>query len=133
MSGILKRNGNLSQTSKPIIIERASYCIQFEVGTETVKTLKFNKTSQSSEKIIIGFSECREIESKKKENLEKNWQCLSHLREKSTDFHLIQTKKMDLGCGNSFHLLTADHLLQMTIVRKMFESYIFFRRSVSVP
>ena len=28
------------------------------------------------------------------ENLEKNWLCLSHLREKSTGFHKIQMKNI---------------------------------------
>ena len=66
MRKIFRRNGNLSQTLKPIIIERASYCTKFEIGTETVKILKFNKKiSQASEQIIIDLSEWRELESKR--------------------------------------------------------------------
>ena len=57
MRRIFRRNGNLSQTLTPIIIERASYCIQFEIGTKTDKILKFNKISQASEQIIIDLSE----------------------------------------------------------------------------
>ena len=34
---------------------------------------------------------------------------------------------MDLGYGNSFHLLTNEHLLQMTIFEKMVEFDIFYR------
>ena len=65
MSRIFKRNGNLSQTLNRIIIERASYCIQFELGIETVQMLKFNKISQASEKIIMDLSEWRELKSKR--------------------------------------------------------------------
>ena len=69
---------------------------------------------------------------KELENLEKNWQCLCPLREKSTGFHMIQMKKkfdevVDLGYGNSFHLLTSEHLLQMTIFENMVEFDIFYR------
>ena len=67
MRKIFKRNGNLSQTLKPIIIERASYCIQLEIGTETVKILKFNKVSQASEQIIIDLSEWRRVREFRKE------------------------------------------------------------------
>ena len=45
----LKWNGNLSQTLKPIKIKGASYCIQFEIGTETFKILRFNGVSQTSD------------------------------------------------------------------------------------
>ena len=65
MRKIFRRNGNLSQTLKPIIIERASYCIQFEIGTEIVKILKFIKISQASEQIIIDLSDWRELESRR--------------------------------------------------------------------
>ena len=34
---------------------------------------------------------------------------------------------VDLGYGNSFHLLTSEHLLQMTIFEKMVEFDIFYR------
>ena len=60
-----RRNENLSQTLKSIIIERASYCVQFEIGTKTVRILNFNKISQASEQIIIDLSEWRELESKR--------------------------------------------------------------------
>ena len=65
MSRIFKRNGNLSQTLKPIIIDGVSYCIQFEIGTESVMILKLNKISKASEQIIIDLSEWRELESKR--------------------------------------------------------------------
>ena len=66
-----RSNGSLSQTLKPIIIERASYCIEFEIGTETVKILKINKNSQASEQIIIDLSEWRELESKRVRDFRK--------------------------------------------------------------
>ena len=65
MRRIFRRNGNLSQTLKPIMIERASYCIQFEIGTKTVKILKFKKNNQASEQIIMDLQEWRELESKR--------------------------------------------------------------------
>ena len=65
MRRIFRRNGNLSQTLKPIIIERASYCIQFEIGSETIKILKYNEMFQASEQIIIDLSEWRELESRR--------------------------------------------------------------------
>ena len=34
---------------------------------------------------------------------------------------------MDVGYGNSFHLLTSEHLLQMTIFEKLVEFDIFYR------
>ena len=65
MSRIFRTNGIVSQTLKPIIIERVSYCIQFEIGTETVKILKFNKNYQDSEQMIIDVLEWRELESRR--------------------------------------------------------------------
>ena len=65
LSKDFRRNGHLGQKLKPILIERASYIIQFEIGTKTVNSLKFNKFSQSGEQIIIDFSESRAIESKR--------------------------------------------------------------------
>ena len=50
--------------------------------------------SQSREQIIIDLLEGRELESKNLDNLEKNWLCLSHLREKNTGFHMIQMKNI---------------------------------------
>ena len=94
MRKIFRRNGNLSQTLKPIIIERATYCIQFEIVTETVKFLKFNKMSHASEQIIITFRNGENSRVEELGNLEKNWLCLSHLREKSTGFHMIQMKNI---------------------------------------
>ena len=44
MTKNFRRNWYLYRKLKPIIIERASYCIQFEIGTETVKILKFKKS-----------------------------------------------------------------------------------------
>ena len=40
MSKTFIRNESLSQKLKPIIIERASYNIQFKIGTEFVKIFK---------------------------------------------------------------------------------------------
>ena len=115
MGRILRRNRNLSQKLKPIIVERVSYCIQFELGTETVKILKFKKFSQASEQILIDLSVWRELESKRLGDLEKNWLCLSHLREQSTGFHMIQLKNLsmkfwiwDTEIVNSFQLLTTN-------------------------
>ena len=71
MSRIFKRNGNQSQSLKPIIIERASYCIQFEIGTTTVKILKFNEISQASEQIIMDLLEWKELESKRTREFRK--------------------------------------------------------------
>ena len=65
MKRFFRRNGNLSQTLKPIKIERVSYCIQFEIGTEIVKILKFKKISQAREKIILDLSEWRELDSRR--------------------------------------------------------------------
>ena len=45
MNKFFRRNGKLSQKVKPIIIERASYCMQFEIGTKSIKILRFNKNS----------------------------------------------------------------------------------------
>ena len=65
MNKVFRGNVNLSQKLKPIIIERASLCIQFEIGTKTVMFLKLKKISQSSEQIIIDLTEWRELESKR--------------------------------------------------------------------
>ena len=63
--------------------------------------------------------------------MEKNWLCLSHLREKSTGTGDSNEKYfdevVDLGYGNNFHLLTSEHLLQMTTFGKMVEFDIFYR------
>ena len=62
---IFRRNGNVSQTLKPIMIERSYYCIQFQIGTKTAKIVKFKKSSEVSEQIIIDLSEWRELESRR--------------------------------------------------------------------
>ena len=82
MRRFLRKIGNLSHTLKPIIIERTSYCIQFKIGTKTVKILRFIKISQASEPIMIDLSEWRELESRRVRDLEKNGVYLSHLPEK---------------------------------------------------
>ena len=74
------------------MIEQASNCIQFEIGTETVNNLKFNRNSQTSEQFYYisqnrGSSRVKELEKSK-----KNWLCLNRLREKNLGFHMIQTK-----------------------------------------
>ena len=132
MRRIFKRNGNLSQTLKPIIIERAIYCIQFEIGTEIVKMLKFNKISQASEQIIIDFSEWRELESRRVREFRKELVMSKSPSRKKYGFSYGSNEKyfdevVDLGYGNSFHLLTSVHLLQMTIFEKMVEFDIFYR------
>ena len=132
MRRIFRRNGNLSQTLKPIIIERASYCIQFEIGTETVKILKFIKMSQASDQIIIDLSEWRELESRRVREFGKELAMSNSPSRKKYGFSYDSNEKyfdevVDLGYGNSFHLPTSEHLLQMTIFEKMVEFDIFYR------
>ena len=132
MRKIFRRNGNLSQTLKPVIIERASYCIQFEIGTETVKLLKFNKISQASEQFIIDLSNWRELESKRVREFRKKLAMSKSPSRKNYGFSYDSNEKyfeevVDLGYGNSFHLLTNEHLLQMTIFEKMVDFDIFYR------
>ena len=132
MRRIFTRNGNLSQTLKPIIIERASYCIQFEIVTETVKILKFIKMSQASEQIIIDLSEWRELESRRVREFGKELAMSKSPSRKKYGFSYDSNEKyfdevVDLGYGNSFHLLTSEHLRQMTIFEKMVEFDIFYR------
>ena len=127
-----KRNGNLSQTLKPIIIERAKYCIQFEIGTETFKILRFNKISQASEQIMIDFSEWRELESRRVSDFRKEVTKSKSPSKKKYGFSYDTKEKhfdevVDLGYGNSFQLLTSEHLLQMTLFEKMVEFDIFYR------
>ena len=132
MRRIFRRNGNLSQTLKPIIIERASYCIQFEIGTETIKIFKFNKMSQASEQIIIDLSEWRELESRRVREYGKELAMSESPSKKKYGFSYDSNEEyfdevVHLGYGNSFHLLTSEHLLQMTIFEKMVEFDIFYR------
>ena len=132
MRRIFRRNGNLSQHLKPIIIERASYCIQFEIGTETVKILKFNKISQASEQIIIDLSEWRELESRGVREFGKELAMSKSPSRKKYGFSIKSNENFfveveDLGYGNSFLLLTNEHLLQMTFFEKMVEFDIFYR------
>ena len=129
---IFRRNGKLSQILKPIIIERASYCIQFEIGTETVKILKFNKISQASEKIIIDLSEWIELESRRVREFGKELAMSKSPSRKKYGFSYDSNEKyfdevVDLGHGNRFHLLTSERLLQMTFFEKMVEFDIFYR------
>ena len=120
---IFRRNGNLSQTLKPIIIERASYCIQFEIEIETVKILKFIKMSQASEQIIIDLSDWRELESRRVREFGKELAMSKSPSGKKYGLSYNSNEKyfdeiVDLGYIKSFHLLTSKHLLQMTIFLK---------------
>ena len=132
MRKIFRRNGNLSQTLKPVIIERASYCIQFEIGTETVKLLKLNKISQASVQFIIDLSDWRELESKRVREFRKKLAMSKSPSRKKYGFSYDSNEKyfeevVDLGYGNSFYLLTNEHLQQMTIFEKMVDFDIFYR------
>ena len=103
---------------EPIIIEQASYCIQFEIGTETVKSLKFIKISQASQHIIIDLSEWRELESRRVREYRKELAMSKSLSRRKYRFSYDSNEKyfvkfVDLGYGNSFRLLTSEHLLQM--------------------
>ena len=134
MSIISKRNGKLSQTLKPIIIERASYCIQFEIGTEAVKILKFDKISQASEQTIMNLSEWRQLESERIREIRKELAMSKSTSRKKYRFSYDSNEKnfdevVDLGYGNGFQLLTSEHLLEMTIFEKMVEFDIFYRDS----
>ena len=125
MSKIFRRNGNLSQKLKPIMIEGASYCIQFEI-------LKIIKISQSSEQNIIDLSEWRELESKIIREFRKKLALSKSPSRKKYGFSYNSNEKyfdeiIDLGYGNSFHLLTTEHLLQMTVFDEMVEFDIFHR------
>ena len=120
MKRTFRRNGYLSQSLKPIIIERASYCIQFEIGTETVKILRFNKTSQASEQIMIDLSEWRELDSGRVREFRKELAMSKSPSRKKYGFSYDSNEKyfddvVDLGYENSFHLLTIKHLLKTTI------------------
>ena len=132
MRRIFRRNGNLSHTLKPIIIERTSYCIQFEIGIETVKVLRFIKISQASEPIMIDLSKWRELESRRVREFRKELAMSKSPSRKKYGFSYDSIEKyfdevVDLGYGNSFHSLTSEHLLQMTNFEKMVEFDIFFR------
>ena len=110
----MKKRKSISNL-KPIIIERASYCIQFEIGTETVKILKFNKISQASEQIIIDFSEWRELESRRIREFRKELAKSKSPSRKKYGFSYDSNEKkfdevVDLGYGNKFQLLTSDYL-----------------------
>ena len=125
MRRIIRRNGNLSQTLKPIIIERASYCcIQFEIVTETVKFHKFIKMSKASEQIIIDLSEWRELESRIVREFGKELAMSKSSSRKKYGLSYDSNgnyfdEVVDLGYGINFHLLTSEHLLQMTIFEKI--------------
>ena len=115
MRRIFTRNGNLSQTLKPIIIEGASYCIQFEIGNETVKIFKFKKITLASEQIIIDLPEWRELEIKKNRKFRKKLAKSKSSSRKKYGFSYASNlnkidEVVDLGYGNCFHLLTGEHL-----------------------
>ena len=89
--------------------------------------------SQASKQIIIDLSEWRELESRRVREFGKELaMSKSPSRKKygfSYDSYEYFDEVVDLGYGNSFHLLTSEHLLQMTIkmVQKMVEFDIFYR------
>ena len=117
---------------KPIIIERAIFCIDFEIGTKTVKILKFKEISQASEQIIIDLSEWRELESKRVREFRKELAMSKSPSRKKYGFSYDSNKKysdetVDLGYGNSFHWLISELLLQMIFFGKMVEFDIFYR------
>ena len=51
MSKIFKKNGKISQKVKPIIIERVSDCIQFDIGTKLPKLSNLLKTPRIVSKL----------------------------------------------------------------------------------
>ena len=109
-----------------------SYCIQFEIGTKTVKILNFNKISQASEQITIDLSERRELESRRIREI-RTESAMSPSRKEyefpneSNEKHFYEV--VDLGYGNRFHLLANEHLLQMNVFEKkmLVECDIFYR------
>ena len=120
MRRIFRRNGNLSQTLKPIIIERASYCIHFEIGTKTVKILRFIKISQASEQNMIDLSEWRELESRRIREFRKELAMSKSTSKEKYGFSYDSNEKnfdevVDLGYGNSFHLLTSVETVNFLI------------------
>ena len=109
-----------------------SYCIQFEIGTETVKILKFNKNYQDSEQMIIDVLEWRELESRRVREFRKEVAMSKSPSRKKYGFSYDSNETYfdevrDLSNGNSFHLLTSEHLLQMTIFEKIVEFDKFYR------
>ena len=98
---------------------KSSYCIQ---GTKTVKILNLKKMSQSSEQIIIDLSEWSELESKRIWEFRKNF-----LEKKNDSYEKYFDEIVNLGYGNSFHLLANELLQQMTILEEIVEIDIFYR------
>ena len=133
MRRIFRRNGNLSQTLKPIIIERASYCIQFEIGTETVKILKFKKMSQASEQIIIDLSEWRELESRRVREFGKELSMSKSPSRKKYENILMNLWIWDTE--NFFFCLQVNIYNKLLFLKKWLNltSSREIRRSVSVP
>ena len=100
---------------KTIIIKGASYCIQFQIGTKTVKVLKINKISQASEQIILDLLEWRELESKRFREFRKEVAMSKSPSRKKNWFSNDSNEKyfekfVDLGYGHSFCLLTKENL-----------------------
>ena len=132
LNKIFRRKGNLSHKFKSTIKERASYCIHFETGTKGNKIIKFNKISQSSDQTLIEFLEWKELESKRirqfieEEDMSKspsrNMYCFLY---DSNEKYFVEI--VYLGYGNSFHLLTTEHLHQMTVFEEMVEFDNFYR------
>ena len=92
------------------MIEQASKCIQFKTVSETVKILKLNKISQSSEQIIIDFSEWRELESKRIGEIGKELAMSKSPSRKKHGFSFDSNEKffdeiVDVGYGKIFNCL----------------------------
>ena len=94
--------------------------------------LKLKKISQSSEQIIVDLTEWRELESKRIREFRKELaRSKSILRKKygiSYDSNeKIFDENVDLVYENSFHLLTSEHLQQMTVFKKLIAIDVFYR------
>ena len=90
-----------------------SNCIQFEIGTETVKILKFNKIYQASEQIIIDLSEWRELETRRVRDFRKELVMSKSPSRKTYGFSYDSKEKyfdevVDLGYGVVFICLQVN-------------------------
>ena len=82
--------------------------------------------------MFINLLEWRELESWRVQEFRKEVAMSKSPSRKKNGFSYDSNEKyfdefMDLGYGNGFHLLTSEHLLQMTIFEKMVEFDIFYR------
>ena len=81
---------------------------------------------------MIDLLEWRKLESRRVGEFRKELAMSKSPSRKKYGFSYDSNEKyfdetVDLGYGNSFHLLTSEHLLQMTIFDKMVEFDIFYR------